>query len=199
MDLISININWLEISGLIFGLLCVWLLIKENIWNWPAGIIYTLISLFIFYQEKLYADLGLHVIFLIMNIYGWYFWAFGKKKIRKNDDLPVTTSSSKLLLLLTALSGICIFIAGFLLKNYTDASLPYWDTTTSILSLSAMYLTARKKIESWYFWLVVDMIASGIYLYKEIYFYCALYLIYIILAVVGYLSWRKSLKHFVTG
>lgn len=182
----------LEIAGLFFGIICVWLLIKENIWTWPTGIIYVIISLYIFYEEKLYADLALHFLYLGINFYGWYYWIFGNND--KKEDLPVTKASHNQLLIILLISAVCIFLVGYLLQNFTDASLPYWDTTTTILSLAGMYLTARKKIENWYFWFVVDVIATGIYYYKEIHFYAFLYLIYIGLAIVGYFSWRKSLR-----
>jgi nicotinamide mononucleotide transporter len=187
-----ITINMLEIAGLIFGLICVWLLIKENIWTWPTGIVYVLISLLIFYHEKLYADLALHFIYLGLNFYGWYYWIYGKKK--NEEDLPVTNASYSLLFNLLISSTILIFLTGYILNNFTDASLPYWDSTTTVLSLAGMYLTARKKIENWYFWFVVDVIATGIYFYKGITFYAILYLIYIGLAVAGYFSWKKSLQ-----
>jgi nicotinamide mononucleotide transporter len=186
------GMNILEIAGLFFGLICVWLLIKENIWTWPTGIIYVIISLYIFYQEKLYADLALHFLYLGLNFYGWYYWIYGNNKNR--EELPVTKASYKLLIILILASAVSILIVGYLLQNFTDASLPYWDTATTILSLAGMYLTARKKIENWYFWFVVDVIATGIYFYKGIEFYAVLYLIYIGLAVVGYISWKKSLQ-----
>ena len=89
---------------------------------------------------------------------------------------------------------IGVYIMGTLFRNYTDAAVPYWDSTTTVLSLVGMWLTARKKIESWYYWFVVDILATGIYVYKGIYFYATLYGIYIFLALAGYYSWRKSMR-----
>jgi nicotinamide mononucleotide transporter len=86
-----------------------------------------------------------------------------------------------------------------LLQEFTDASLSYWDSTTSILSVVAMWLTAKKKIENWIIWLVVDVLATGIYYYKGIYFYCILYLVYTGMAVAGYLSWRRSMNQLSTS
>lgn len=188
----AIQLQWLEAVGLVFGLLAVYYLIKENILTWPAGIIYVLISFVIFYQIKLYADLILHIFFLFMNIYGWYYWIYGKKE--DNEDVPVSTTSTKTLLILVLVSFAGIGLLGYLLTSYTDASLPYWDSTTTILSLTGTWLTAKKKIESWHFWFVVDVLATGIYLYKGIYFYAFLYLVYIGMAVSGYLHWKKTLE-----
>lgn len=188
----AVKINWMEAAGLVFGLLAVYFLIKENILTWPAGIIYVLISFVIFYQVKLYADFILHIFFLIMNIYGWYYWVNGRKK--ENAEVPVTTTSTATLIKLLLLSALGIGILGYSLSNYTDASVPYWDSTTTILSLTGMWLTAKKKIENWHFWFVVDVLATGIYFYKGIYFYAFLYLVYIAMAIIGYIEWKKSLE-----
>jgi nicotinamide mononucleotide transporter len=185
------NIDFLEFAGLVFGLLTVWFLIKENILTWPAGITYVLISFVIFYRIRLYADLALHFFFLVLNIYGWYYWTKGKKDTEK--ELAVTTISAGLLVSISLISLAGIYIMGTLFKNYTDAAVPYWDSATTTLSLAAMWLTARKKIENWYFWIVVDILATGIYVYKGIYFYAALYGIYIFMAFSGLISWKKSM------
>lgn len=186
------NIAILEFVGLVFGLLAVYFLIKENIWTWPTGIAYVLVSFVIFWDAKLYGDFGLHIVFLVLNVYGWYFWVFAKKK--DEEEVPVTRINSQLLLILSVLSILGVFVMGFVLESYTDASLPYWDSATTVLSFTGMWLTARKKLESWHFWFVVDVLATGIYIYKGIYFYAALYLVYIGMAVVGYLAWKKSLE-----
>ncbi len=182
----------LEILGLVTGLLAVWWLIRQNILTWPAGIIYILASLIIFWKEKLYADFALHIFFLGMNIYGWYFWSLGKKT--ENHKVPVTGISWSTLVILTLLSFAGIALTGYFLSEFTDAALPYWDSATTVLSLTGMWLTARKKIENWYFWMIVDVLATGIYYYKGIYFYSILYMIYIALAVSGYLSWKSSMN-----
>ena len=186
------GIGFLGLAGLLFGLLCVILLIKQHIWTWPMGIIYVLISFIIFWQAKLYADFVLHIFFLVLNIYGWYYWIKGSP--RDADEVPVTNASRQQLTIVLLFSVLGIILSGYLLKNYTDASLPFWDCTTSILSIAGMWLTAKKKIENWYFWLVVDVLATGIYFYKEIYFYFILYLVYIGLAVAGYFSWKKAMQ-----
>ena len=185
------QIDLLEAGGLVFGLACVILLIRENIWTWPMGIIYVLISFVIFWQAKLYADFVLHIFFLALNIYGWYFWVKGRD--REDEALPVTASSFRILGILLVISAIGVVFFGTLLDQYTDASLAYWDSATSVLSIAGMWLTAKKKIENWYFWLVVDVLATGIYIYKGIYFYVLRYLIYIGLAISGLLSWKKSM------
>ena len=184
------GIKLLEFTGLVFGLLCVWFLIRQNILTWPAGILYVLISFVVFIKAKLYADFVLHIFFLVLNIYGWYYWVTPQNETERG--VPVSNTKGNVMLALLLSSAVAIFISGKLLTTFTDASVPYWDSTTSILSIAAMWLTAKKKIENWIIWLIVDILATGIYYYKGLYFYCILYLAYIGMAVAGYLSWRKS-------
>jgi len=177
---------------MVFGLLCVWFLIKQNILTWPMGIIYILISLVIFIRAKLYADFLLHIIYFALNIYGWYYWV--KPANQLEAQLPVTRSRSLSMAGLLILSAVGVYLSGRLLVAFTDASLPYWDSATSILSIGAMWLTVKKKIENWALWLVVDLLATGIYYYKGIYFYSILYLVYTGMAIAGYISWRRSMS-----
>ncbi|MEO9806117.1 MAG: nicotinamide riboside transporter PnuC [Reichenbachiella sp.] len=193
----ALGIDSYEFLGLIFGLLAVWYLIKESILTWPAGILYVLVSFIVFWKIRLYGDLLLHVVFLVLNIYGWYFWIFGRKNEEK--ELPITTYDPKQNLLLLLISGFGIVIFGYFLANINNiwghippAALPYWDATTSVLSITGIWLMTKKKLENWYYWFVVDVLACGIYFYKGIFFYSFLYGVYIAMAVSGYLAWKKS-------
>ena len=185
----------LEFAGLVFGVINVLLLIREDIRNWIFGILYILVSFVIFWQSRLYGDFILHVIYLVLNIYGWYNWT----KPKEQNQLSVTTQSTRnrIVWVLVSVVGV-LFFAQFLLvlptifPNLDPPSLPYWDSTTTMLSVTAMWLTAQKKLESWVYWLVVDVLATGIYFYKELYFYSLLYFIYIAFAVMGYRAWLKS-------
>ncbi len=197
------EINLLEFGGLLFGLLCVYFLIKENVLTWICGIIYVLISFVVFWQSRLYGDFLLHIIFLILNIYGWYSWTGGSKdaKDKASTELNVSTLTRKASIIQLAFSAIGILIFAQVLiyipsmiEGVDAAALPYWDSTTSILSVTAMWLTTKKKIENWYYWLAIDILATGIYFYKELYFYSLLYFIYIFLAIAGYIAWKKSMN-----
>lgn len=189
----------LSLAGLISGLLCVYFLIKQHIITWAWGIIYVFISFVIFWRYQLYGDFLLHIIFLILNIYGWYSWS-GKSE-RIESDLKVTHLSAfaNVSFLLISLIGIWIF-AQFLIvgpswfEGMEPASLPYWDSTTSVLSVTAIWMSTRKYIENWYYWFIIDILATGIYWYKGIYYYSLLYFIYIFFAIAGYLAWRRSQK-----
>lgn len=191
------GINTLEFLGLVFGLVTVILLIRQDIKNWFFGIAYVLVSFVIFWQSRLYGDFLLHIVFLILNIYGWYNWS----KPPQNQELKVSLQNNKervISICLTAV-GVLVF-AQFLIglpsifENLDPASLPYWDSTTTVLSITAMILTAQKKLENWIYWFAVDVLSTGIYFYKELYFYSLLYFIYIGFAVWGYRSWLNSYR-----
>ncbi len=182
----------LEFFGLILGLLAVVLLVRQHIATWPAGIGYVLISLYLFWTERLYADLGLHVIFLFLNIYGWYAWRNPPVDTRKT--LPVTRATKGQIIRIILLSVLGTVALGYVLMIYTDADMPFPDSATSVFSIAAMWMTARKKIQNWHLWFFIDVLAAGIYFYKGLYFYALLYFIYLGLAVMGYMAWKKTLE-----
>jgi nicotinamide mononucleotide transporter len=193
------NMALLEFVGLIFGLLCVYFLIKESVLTFAFGIAYVIVSFFVFWQIQLYGDFILHIFFLVLNVYGWYYWINGKKE--DEEELPITLTAAKPALFLAGFTFLGVIIFGlflehinFFFQGIAPSSLPYWDSTTSILSVTGMWLTARKRIDNWYYWLIVDVLATAIYAYKGIYFYSALYLLYIGMAVAGYKTWKKSME-----
>jgi nicotinamide mononucleotide transporter len=188
-----------ELSGLVFGILAVFFLIKENIWTWPAGIAYVIVSFVVFWNARLYGDFILHIFFLVLNIYGWFYWVKGNQKNSSTVVVSKLSLRQNLIVFIFTLLGVFVF-AQFLItipsmiEGVEPASLPYWDSTTSILSVTGMWLTARKKIDNWYYWFAVDVIAAGVYFYKDLYFYSLLYFLYIGMAVAGYLAWKKSMQ-----
>ncbi len=195
----AMHLPLLEFLGLVFGLLAVIFLIKESIWTWPAGILYVLVSFFVFWEARLYGDFLLHIFFLVLNIYGWYAWLSKSGENEKSLVVTKLETRSQVIWLFVTLISVVVF-AQFLMSlpkifpGVEAASLPYWDSVTSMLSITGMWLTARKKIDNWYYWLAVDIIATGVYWYKGLYFYSALYFIYIFLAIAGYMTWRSALK-----
>ena len=186
-----------EQLGFVFGLLAVWFLIKENIWTWPTGILYCLLSFYVLWNANLYQDFLLTIFFLVMNCYGWYAWL--QPEDENSDQLPITNISMRTMLMVLVVSAGLIIVCGYGFQTYTDASLPYWDATTTILSLSAMWMSTRKKIENWILWFVVDVIATGLYFYKGLYFYSFLYLIYLGMAIAGYINWQRIQRQQMNG
>ncbi len=185
--------QWLELTGLISGLLCVWLLIRQNIWTFPIGLIYSFVSVAVFFQQRLYADVLLSGYYVAMNGYGWYYWLKGG--VRSSDDqLPVRHIPSQTLLVATLITAAATALMGWFFASQTDAALPYWDSFTTCASFTAMWMTARKYLENWVVWLIVDIVASVIYLIKGIELYAVLYFVYLAMAVMGFNAWRQSMS-----
>jgi nicotinamide mononucleotide transporter len=183
---------WLESIATFFGILCVWFTIRQNIWCWPTGLLQVVLFIFVFYYAKLYSDLILHMIYVIMQIYGWYHWLHGGT----NDQiLNVSSQSARQTFLWIALAVTGAFVWGHFMATHTDAAAPYADAFVVVTSLIAQWLMARKKIESWFFWITVDVVAIGVYLYKSLYVTTCLYTVFLFMAISGYFVWRKYLIH----
>jgi nicotinamide mononucleotide transporter len=178
----------LEIFGVLFTLANVYLLTKQNIYAWPCGLIGVSLYAIIFFQSKLYSDFGLHIIYVFLNIYGWWYWS----GTTTESVTPVTklTRSVQLTFALVILSSA--YLWGYIMTTYTDASFAYADSFTTMASLVAQYLLARKKIENWIIWIIVDIVAIYLYLQKSLYPTAGLYLILLLLSAKGWREWYKS-------
>lgn len=181
----------LEPIAVVLGILSVYLTVKQNLWCWPTGIAMTILYVIIFFNAKLYSDTFENAVYIVLQIYGWYFWVYGGKK---KNELQVTRLSNKKRK--HWMLGIIIIsvIAGYLIDNYTDAELAYADALTTVMSLSAQWLMSKKKIENWFLWINVDVMALFIYTIKGLYMTTGLYAVFLWLAVAGLLSWKKSKK-----
>jgi nicotinamide mononucleotide transporter len=180
----------LEIIGVITGLLCVYLAAKNNIWNWPIAVISVSIYIFIFFDTRLYADMGLQFYFLVMNFYGWYYWS---RKPETEQRIPVVLITKKEIIF--SIAGVVVFtyILGSILK-YTPASYPYIDSFCTACSLIAQVLLARKVLENWLIWIFVDIIYVGVYIFKGLHLTAIMYAIYVAIALLGYIDWKKEYK-----
>ncbi len=182
--------NLLEVIGVITGLLCVYLAALNNIWNWPIAVISVGIYIFIFYDTHLYADMGLQFYFMVMNFYGWYFWS---RKPKSDKKTPVLRISNKEILISIAAIVLFTIILGSGLK-YTTASYPYLDSFCTACSLIAQAFLARKVLENWLIWIFVDIIYVGVYIFKHLDLTAVMYAIYVGIALLGYLDWKKEYK-----
>ena len=184
--------NYIEITGAVLGVLFLYFEIKQSAWLWPTGILTSLFYIFIFYQAQFYADMGLQVYYVAMSIYGWYYWLRGSAQ-SPNHDLPIVRLSSKLASILGLLTIAVFFAIVYVLMNYTDSSVPYWDAFTTALSITATWMLARKIIEQWGVWIVVNIVSLGLYIYKGLYPTVVLFAFYTVLSFVGYYQWKRQM------
>jgi nicotinamide mononucleotide transporter len=185
------NTTYLEIIAVTFGMVSVWLAKKENILVYPVGIISVLIYVYICFYAKLYADMGINFFYFIVSVYGWYMWA-GKRKVIKRLEISRTGFYGYLFYLLAAL-----FFFGLLstiLINYTDSDVPLWDSFTTAFFIIGMWMMARKKIEHWIAWIIGNIVSIPLYFYKGLAFTSFQYLIFLILAIMGYIEWERKLR-----
>ena len=181
--------TWQELTGFITGLLCVYLAAKKIIWNWPLAIISVVTYAFIFYEKHLFADTVLQVYFLAMNFYGWYHWS---KRAPLDNIVPVVRITKRQMLLsLIGVGAVTLFLGSVL--KYTTASYPYLDSFCAACSVVAQLLLARKVLENWLIWVFVNLIYVGIYLFKDLHLTAVMYAIYVPIAVLGYVDWKKEL------
>ena len=180
----------LEIVAALFGVVSVFLSVRQNIWSWPTAIVNVGLYIFVFYQAKLYADTGLQVVYVVLNAYGWYHWLYGGKN---RTELPVSRTPRRLGLLLAGIVSAGAVVIGTLLARNTDASLPYVDALTTSTSLVAQWMMTRKLLENWLVWVAVDVVYIGMYISKSLYVTAVLYFIFLVLSAMGYVQWRRTL------
>ncbi|EKD93350.1 MAG: hypothetical protein ACD_28C00163G0001 [uncultured bacterium] len=181
----------IEIVATIFGLASVYFTVKQNIWCWPTGLVMVFLYIFIFYGAKLYSDALLQVIYIFMQIYGWYHWVYGDKE---RKSLPVSRLSHQQSRLWGLVAVVGTAGWGYFMINNTDASFPYADAFIVVLSLIAQWFLARKILESWVLWIIVDVVAVYVYFSKELYPTSILYIVFFFLAIKGLLEWKTSFK-----
>ena len=184
------EMNPLEIVAALFGVVSVFLSVKENIWSWPTAIVNVGLYIVIFFESKLYGDTGLQVIYVILNAYGWYHWLYGGKN---RTELPVSRTPAKLGALLLGIGVVGTAVLGTTLAKFTDAALPYVDAATTSTSLIAQWMMTRKLLENWIIWVAVDVVYIGMYIFKSLHVTAVLYLIFLILSAMGYFQWKRSL------
>ena len=186
----------IEIAAVLFGLLCVALTIRQHIACWPAGLAMVTLYIFIFYEAKLYSDMLLQVVYIFLQIYGWWAWARGGPR---QSPLPVTEAPPRELGFWLTAGVLATAALGSAMRYGTDASFPYVDAFTTISSLIAQWLLARKRLQSWLVWIVVDVVSVGLYFAKDLYLTAGLYFVFLFLAILGYTTWKASLRDAASG
>ena len=180
----------LELVAAVVGAVSVWLSVRQNIWSWPTAIVNVVLYAIVFRDAKLYADMGLQVIYAVLSVYGWYEWLFGGEN---RSELQVSRTSLPLGALLVAIAGAGALALGLFLRQATDAALPFMDSLLSSTSLVAQWMMTRKKLENWLVWIAVDVLYVGMFVFKGLFLTAGLYAVFLALAVRGYLDWRRSM------
>ena len=186
--------EFLEIIGTIVGLIYLWLEYHASIYLWVASIVMPLIYIFIYHDAGLYADMGINIYYVIASIYGIICWRWGisrKNKKEASTTLKITHTPTSRITPLSIISIALTFAIAYILITFTDSNVPWWDSVTTSLSIVAMWMMARKYIEQWWVWIVVDVISAGLYVYKELFFTAGLYALYAIIAYFGYKKWKE--------
>jgi len=184
----------LEIIATITGLLYIIYSIERNILLWPYGIASSAIFVYVCFHAGIYADMGLYAYYVLIGFYGWYHWYQGSASSNDNKDLPVKKTTLKQGMGLFIITLVIYFILLYLLKNHTSSTIPYWDSFTTAVSITATWMLTQKIMEHWILWILVDSITIGLYYYKGLYPAITLYLVYTILAFAGYFEWNKEWK-----
>lgn len=186
--------NMVELSGSVFGLIYVLLSIRQSIYTWPAGIITSLLYCWIFLEAKFYAGMGLQVYYVIISIYGWWNWSHGGQSGSGEEMLRVSYTTRDLWIKLFVLNLFLTLLMYYLLSRYTDSPIPFGDAFTTSLSIIATWMLARKKIEQWLIWIFIDLVSVGLYMYRGLYPTVFLFIVYAVMAVIGFYEWRKEPK-----
>lgn len=190
-----VDSSWIEIIAAAFGLLSVWYARKANILVYPTGIVSVLLYVYICFNAQLYADMGINAYYFIFSVYGWIMWS---KKDDNKEELPVTWSGKKTWLISIGVMIVSVVVIQILLrlfkaddKVYWSTIVPYTDTFTTAVFIVGMWQMAIKKVENWLFWIVADVVSVPLYFYKHLVFTSLQYFVFLILAVMGYIEWKK--------
>lgn len=185
------EMSWLEGVAVIFGIASVIYSIKKNILVFPTGMVSTLIYVYICLEYKLYADMGINAYYFGMSVYGWYLWS---RPTGEKEELPVTWLSK-----MGIVKSIVLFLGSYavlyyVLANFTDSDVPYWDSFTTSSAFVGMWLMAKKKVENWIAWIITDIVSVPLYLYKGLMLTSFQFLFFTVLATIGLIEWIKAAK-----
>ena len=217
MDLFSVNttmftfwdynMSYLEFVGTIFNLWCVWLAARKKVLTWPVGLVGIILYFILFYHIQLFSDVFEQVYFFIMTFVGWWLWTRpAKTEADKNNELKVGTLNLKdnfIWIIVTIISSLAL---GYFMSKIhliwpvyfpVAASLPYWDAFTTIMSFVATILMAKKKVECWYYWIIVDIIGIVLYFTKDVRFISIEYIIFLAIAIKGLVDWLQEKRGYL--
>jgi len=181
----------LEAASVLFSVLYLVLAIRESLWCWPAAFLSSVLTLAVVLGVRLYSEVVLNVYYAAMAVYGWYQWHYGGRT-RGAAQLPISIWPLKMHALAIGGSLALSAAVGLLMSRYTQAAFPYLDAFVTVFSVVTTYLVARKILENWLYWLVVDSLALYVYWQRELYFFAALFALYLVLVVIGLARWHRD-------
>jgi len=190
-----------ELLGFVSGTLCVYLVTRENIWNWPLGVITAAFYIVVFARSGLYSDTGLQVVYLVLSLYGWWHWTHGTRRERERAAAGGITSKGPVVVshvparefMLLALIGIAFWLLLYAITSrIPGVNSPLLDSALASTSLVAQYMMTRKYVENWILWIAVDVLYIGLYYVRNLHLTAVLYTVYLALAILGYIQWKRS-------
>ena len=185
------SVSWTETGAVIFAIAYLALAIRQSVLCWPAALISVALFLVLFYEARLYMEAALQIFYIAMAVYGWYQWRLGGAE---HTGVEITLWSARAHVV--TIVAIVVLSAGFgaALSARTDAALPYADSFTTIGALVATYMVARKVLENWIYWFVLDSVSVFVYVARELYLSALLFVLYLVLIVIGYRRWRQDFR-----
>ena len=182
--------DWLEAFGFLSGAWGVWLQVRENVWNWPIQLISSALYVVVFLNARLFSDASLNILYVVLYVAGWYWWLRGGEN---RSELHIARVTARMALRLAGLAVVATAAWTAFLASIADSA-PFLAAFTTVLSLIALFLTARKIFESWHLWIFVNLVFIGLYVYKSLLLTAVLYAIFAGLSVAGLINWRKLLR-----
>lgn len=184
------SIGVTEAWGFVTGGICVWLVVREHLWNWPIGIANNVVFFFLFLHGRLFADMSLQIVYLGLGTYGWLNWVFGGEN-RTVLKISKTTRIEWLMMAAFIPLGTWGFREILLAVN---GAAPFWDSLTTVLSLAAQYLLCQKRFENWFLWIAADVIYVPLYLSRHLPLTALLYVVFLVMCLMGVREWNRNMK-----
>lgn len=182
--------NYVEILATLTGLIYLVYSVQGKVLLWLYGIISSSLYIYICFNAKIYANMGIYIYYVIISIYGWFHWIQGKKG--DQEELPVSRISQKLTIYLLLITLLLFIFIAFILDKFTDSDIAILDAVTASASITATWMLARKILEHWLIWIIVDALLVVLYISKDLYPTVILYIFYTTLAILGYIEWKKK-------
>lgn len=186
----------LELFAVTLGIVSVFLSTRESIWSWPTALVNVSLFTVLFYRAGLYSDTGLQVVYFGLSVYGWYEWLYGGQG---RTTLRVSRTSARTWTVLIVLGVTLWTVLSTITSRLPGTALPHLDSATTSVSLLAQWMMTRKLLESWLVWVAVDVVYVGMFTYKGLHLTAINYGVYLVLAWLGYLSWKRSLAATLAG